>query len=118
MAENREPSPWLSLIEASTQHPIASSGDLTAQYLAKARNHLDADLHGDVAIRAQRLREWIDQTARARRVEPSALLPSHLIAAVAENFPVSLSELAEVTGLGETRLRRVGPEILEVIATE
>ena len=69
-------------------------------------------------IRAQRLREWIDQTARARRVEPSALLPNHLISVVAEKFPVSVSELAEVTGLGEARLRRVGPEILKVIATD
>ena len=118
MVETREPSPWLSLIEASSHHPITSSRESSAQYLAKARNYLDADVHGDVEIRAQRLREWIDQTARARRVEPSALLPNHLISVVAEKFPVSVSELAEVTGLGEARLRRVGPEILKVIATD
>ncbi|MEC7827777.1 MAG: ATP-dependent DNA helicase UvrD2 [Actinomycetota bacterium] len=118
LAESREPSPWLALIEASTQHHVAPSGDLTAQYLAEARDHLDTGLHDEVEIRAQRLRDWIDHTARARRVEPSALLPNHLIPAVAEKFPVSLSELAEVTGLGETRLSRVGPEILKVIATD
>ena len=118
MAVNREPSPWLALIKASTRHPVAPSGDLTAQYLAEARNHLGPDIHGDVEIRAQRLREWINQTARARRVEPSALLPNHLILAVAEKSPVNLSELADVTGLGETRLSRVGPEILKIIATD
>ena len=118
MVENREPSPWLSLIEASSHHPITSSRESSAQYLAKARNYLDADVHGDVEIRARRLREWIDQTARARRVEPSALLPNHLISAVAEKFPVSVTELADVTGLAEARLRRVGPEILKVIATD
>lgn len=118
MAVNREPSPWLALIKASTRHPVAPSGDLTAQYLAEARNHLGPDIHGDVEIRAQRLRKWINQTARARRVEPSALLPNHLILAVAEKSPVNLSELADVTGLGETRLSRVGPEILKIIATD
>lgn len=118
IAENREPSPWLALIKTSTQHPVASSNDFTAQYLAKARDHLNMDLQGDAVIRGQRLRKWIDDTARSRRVEPSALLPDHLISEVAKKFPANLPELAEVTGLGETRLRRVGPEILRVIAAD
>ena len=113
----REPSPWLALITTATRAPIEISKDLTGQYLAEARNALELGLQDDAAIRSQRLLDWIDQTARARRIEPSALLPKHLVSQVAEHFPTSLPELAEVTGLGEARLRRVGPEILKVIAT-
>ena len=71
LAESREPSPWLALIEASTQYHVAPSGDLTAQYLAEARNHLDAGLRGDVEIRAQRLREWIDPVSYTHLTLPT-----------------------------------------------
>jgi len=117
MVRNREPSPWLALIAASVQHPKEMSKDLTAQYLAQARSNLDVGRQDDISSRRQRLTTWIDQTARARRIEPSALLPKHLIAEVAERFPTNLSELAEVTGLGQARLSRVGPEILKVIGS-
>lgn len=117
VVRNREPSPWLALIAASVQHPQEMSRDLTAQYLAQARSNLDVGPQDDISSRHQRLTTWIDQTARARRVEPSALLPKHLIAEVAERFPTNLPELAEVTGLGQARLSRVGPEILKVIGS-
>ena len=115
--QTREPSPWLALIAASIRNPGEVPQELTSQYLAEARNALELDLEDAVAGRNQRLTSWIDKTARARRIDPSALLPKGLISEVAEQFPTSLSELAEVTGLGETRLRRVGPEILKVIAS-
>ena len=118
VTRTREPSPWLSLIAASVRNPAEMSRDLTTQYLAEARRNLDLGIQGDAASRNQRLTSWIDRTARARRIEPSALLPKHLISEVAEQFPTNLSELADITGLGEARLSRVGPEILKVIASD
>ncbi len=114
--ENREPSPWLALIVTSDQQPSAPSREVSVTYLAKARQELAANLDGATDLRDRRLRNWIESTARARRIQPSALLPDYLISEVAEKFPTTLSELALVTGLGENRLNRVGPEILDVIA--
>ena len=116
--QNREPSPWLDLIVTSDQVPSASAKEVSVSYLAKARQELAGNFNTDADLRDRRLRNWIEETARARRIEPSALLPDYLISEVAEKFPTTLSELASVTGLGENRLNRVGPEILEVIAGE
>jgi DNA helicase-2/ATP-dependent DNA helicase PcrA len=114
--EDREPSPWLDLIVTSDQRPSASAKEVSVSYLAKAREELATNFNADADLRNRRLRNWIAETSRARRIEPSALLPDYLVSAVAEKCPTTLSELALVTGLGENRLNRVGPEILEVIA--
>ena len=114
--EDREPSPWLDLIVTSDQRSSASAKEISISYLAKAREELATNFNADADLRNRRLRNWIAETSRARRIEPSALLPDYLVSAVAEKCPTTLSELALVTGLGENRLNRVGPEILEVIA--
>ena len=114
--EDREPSPWLDLIVTSDQRPSASAKEVSVSYLAKAREELATNFNADADLRNRRLRNWIAETSRARRIEPSALLPDHLVSEVAEKCPTTLSELALVTGLGENRLNRVGPEILKVIA--
>ena len=114
--EDREPSPWLDLIVTSDQRSSASAKEISVSYLAKAREELATNFNADADLRNRRLRNWIAETSRARRIEPSALLPDYLVSAVAEKCPTTLSELALVTGLGENRLNRVGPEILEVIA--
>ena len=114
--EDREPSPWLDLIVTSDQRPSASAKEVSVSYLAKAREELATNFNADADLRNRRLRNWIAETSRARRIEPSALLPDYLVSEVAEKCPTTLSELALVTGLGENRLNRVGPEILEVIA--
>ncbi|MDP7067899.1 MAG: ATP-dependent DNA helicase UvrD2 [Acidimicrobiales bacterium] len=118
VSETREPSPWLDLITTSDRQPSASSRDVSVRYLAEARKKLAAHANSDVGLRDRRLRDWIHSTSRARRIEPSALLPEHLISEVARKLPASISELSEVTGLAEHRLKRVGPEILEVIADD
>ena len=113
--EDREPSPWLDLIVTSDQRPSASAKEVSVSYLAKAREELATNFNADADLRNRRLRNWIAETSRARRIEPSALLPDHLVSKVAEKCPTTLSELALVTGLGENRLNRVGPEILGVL---
>jgi len=118
VSEKRDPSRWLDLITTSDRQPAASSKDVSIRYLAEARKKLAANANSAAGLRDRRLRDWIDSTSRARRIEPSALLPDHLISEVARKLPASISELSEVTGLAEHRLKRVGPEILEVIAND
>ena len=114
--QSREPSPWLRLIETADQRPTRPSGERTARHLAKARKILGVELDTETALRDRRLRDWIERTARSRRIEPAALLPDRLIAKVAEAAPTTISQLEMVTGLGKSRLNRIGPEILAVIA--
>jgi DNA helicase-2/ATP-dependent DNA helicase PcrA len=114
--ESREPSPWLQLIETANQRPPRPSTKQAANYLAEARKNLGKATDSETDLRYQRLREWIDRTARSRRIQSAALLPDHLIAKVATAAPTTISQLETITGLGRSRLERTGPEILAVIA--
>ena len=114
--ESREPSPWLQLIETANQRPTRPSTKQAANYLAEARKNLGKATDSETDLRYQRLREWIDRTARSRRIQSAALLPDHLIAKVATAAPTTISQLETITGLGRSRLERTGPEILAVIA--
>ena len=113
--ESREPSPWLQLIDTADRRPSRPSAEQTAGHLAATRKVLGTN-HDEAAIREQRLRDWVADTARARRIEPAALLPDHLVAGVAAASPTTLAELEAVTGFGNSRLALIGPEILKVIA--
>jgi DNA helicase-2/ATP-dependent DNA helicase PcrA len=113
--ESREPSPWLQLIETANQRPTRPSTEQASRHLAEARKSLGA-VDSETTLRYRRLRDWIDRTARSRRIQSAALLPDHLIARVAEQAPTTISQLEMATGLGKSRLERIGPEILAVIA--
>jgi DNA helicase-2/ATP-dependent DNA helicase PcrA len=113
--ESREPSPWLQLIETANQRPTRPSTEQASRHLAEARKSLGA-VDSETTLRYRRLRDWIDRTARSRRIQSAALLPDHLIARVAEQAPTTISQLEMATGLGRSRLERIGPEILAVIA--
>ena len=62
------------------------------------------------------LTAWRSQTARVGRVAPTAVLSDGDLAAVAQNRPVTVAELGVVTGLGPSRLRRWGQQLLDLVA--
>jgi len=64
------------------------------------------------ALRARRLK-----LAKAQGVPPYVVFHDATLAAMAERRPQSLSEFAEISGVGERKLAAYGAEFLEVILT-
>jgi ATP-dependent DNA helicase RecQ len=77
--------------------------------LAKVRS-------GDVpAETLDRLRRWRLETARAAGVPAYVVFHDTTLAAIASARPSSLAELLRVSGVGESKLRKYGDEILELM---
>ena len=65
---------------------------------------------------AEALAAWREQTARAARVAPAAVLSDRDVTAIVASRPATITELGIVTDLGASRLDRLGPELLAVVA--
>ena len=73
-------------------------------------------LSGEVPVEVlDRLRRWRLETARAAGVPAYVVFHDATLAAIASARPASLAELLRVSGVGESKLRRYGEEILEVL---
>jgi ATP-dependent DNA helicase RecQ len=71
---------------------------------------------GDVPAEAlDRLRHWRLETARAAGVPAYVVFHDKTLAAIASARPTTLGELLRVSGVGESKLRRYGDEVLEVL---
>jgi ATP-dependent DNA helicase RecQ len=71
---------------------------------------------GDVPAESlDRLRQWRLETARAAGVPAYVVFHDKTLAAIASARPTSLTELMRVSGVGESKLRRYGDEVLEVL---
>jgi ATP-dependent DNA helicase RecQ len=62
-----------------------------------------------------RLRQWRLETARAAGVPAYVVFHDATLAAIASARPTSLAELLRVSGVGESKLRKYGDEVLEVL---
>ncbi len=62
------------------------------------------------------LSAWREQAARAARIAPPAVLSDRDLAAIAENRPATVAELGIITGLGASRLDRLGHELVALVA--
>ena len=62
-----------------------------------------------------RLRHWRLETARAAGVPAYVVFHDSTLAAIASANPTSLAELLRVSGVGESKLRKYGDEVLEVL---
>jgi ATP-dependent DNA helicase RecQ len=63
------------------------------------------------------LRRWRLETARAAGVPAYVVFHDSTLAAIAAARPRSLTELIRVNGVGESKLRKYGEELLEVLRT-
>jgi ribonuclease D len=61
------------------------------------------------------LREWRRREVASSGLTPLAVLPNHVLEAIAARDPRTLAELAAIPGLGEARLARSGAAILAVL---
>jgi ATP-dependent DNA helicase RecQ len=71
---------------------------------------------GDVPVETlDRLRRWRLETARAAGVPAYVVFHDATLAAIASARPASLADLLRVSGVGESKLRKYGDEILELL---
>jgi ATP-dependent DNA helicase RecQ len=71
---------------------------------------------GDIPVETlDRLRRWRLETARAAGVPAYVVFHDATLAAIASARPASLAELLRVSGVGESKLRRYGDELLELV---
>src|SRR6185312_3390803 len=71
---------------------------------------------GDVSAETlDRLRRWRLETAHATGVPAYVVFHDATLVAIASARPASLAELLRVSGVGESKLRKYGDEILEVL---
>jgi len=77
-----------------------------------------AGTHTDVpAETLDRLRRWRLETARAAGVPAYVVFHDSTLTAIAVARPASLSALLRVPGVGDSKLRRYGEEVLDVLRT-
>ncbi|HEY7068500.1 MAG TPA: UvrD-helicase domain-containing protein [Acidimicrobiales bacterium] len=63
------------------------------------------------------LQAWRDESARAARADPAALIDDQLLEAIAERRPATHEELAAVPGMGPQLAARVGDGLLAALDT-
>jgi ATP-dependent DNA helicase RecQ len=66
----------------------------------------------------ERLRAWRTATAKEQAMPPYVIFHDATLRQIAAAPPSSLAELANVNGVGETKLARYGQQILDVLADE
>jgi ATP-dependent DNA helicase RecQ len=71
---------------------------------------------GDVPVEMlDRLRSWRLETARASGVPAYVVFHDSTLTAIAAARPSSLADLLRVSGVGDSKLRKYGEEVLEVV---
>ena len=111
-ARDRQPSPWLTIVEGVEVAQPPPPPERFAPLLAEARAAVGTGEPTEQRRRRERLLSWRDRTARARRISAQALLDDMTISVLAAEAPRDLAGLAAVTGQRAERLRSIGPEIL------
>jgi len=86
---------------------------------AEAPSHrIRATTHADAPVElVDRLRQWRLETARATRVPAFVVFHDTTLTAIAAARPATLAELLRVPGVGDSKLRKYGEEVLEVLRT-
>jgi ATP-dependent DNA helicase RecQ len=80
----------------------------------RSRDAARADVPGETL---HRLRRWRLETARAASVPAYVVFHDATLTAIAAAQPASLAELLRVPGVGDSKLRKYGEEVLEVLRT-
>jgi DNA helicase-2/ATP-dependent DNA helicase PcrA len=93
---------------------VRSSRAPTAQR-ADGRRAAAADIDRDDPVFAA-LRSWRLERARADGVPPYVVFHDRTLQAIAQQRPATEDELAEVSGVGATKLERYGSDVLMVLA--
>jgi ATP-dependent DNA helicase RecQ len=87
--------------------PAAAAGSAAAAELPAAA----AELFG-------RLRGWRATAAREQGVPAYVIFHDATLRQIAAQAPATLAELGTVSGVGEAKLAKYGPQILDVVAAD
>jgi ATP-dependent DNA helicase RecQ len=70
------------------------------------------DLTGEALLRFDALRQWRLDTARQAKLPPYVIFHDKTLADIARTRPVSIADLARVSGVGPAKLERYGDAVL------
>ncbi|GAA0314587.1 DNA helicase RecQ [Actinoallomurus spadix] len=84
---------------------------------AKAGRAAAADLPEEALPVFERLRAWRAATAKEQGVPAYVIFHDATLREIATRAPGSLDELSSVNGVGESKLAKYGPQILDTLAT-
>ncbi len=90
--------------------PLLTLPTETASPKNRTANGVDAPVQT-----MDRLRRWRSETARAAGVPAYVVFHDSTLAAIAIAQPTNLSDLLRVSGVGDSKLRKYGEEVLEVL---
>ncbi|MGO2111083.1 MAG: DNA helicase RecQ [Pseudoclavibacter sp.] len=82
---------------------------------ASGRSSEADDLAPAARDRFEKLRSWRLETARAQDVPAYVVFTNATLTEIASDNPQSLAQLADVSGVGESKLERYGDEVLGVL---
>jgi ATP-dependent DNA helicase RecQ len=80
-----------------------------------AKGAVKAGLEGDDAKLFEALRNWRRETAHAASMPPYVIFHDATLAAIVEAKPADIDALARIPGIGETKLKKYGVEVLAVV---
>jgi DNA helicase II / ATP-dependent DNA helicase PcrA len=120
LADASRPSPFLGELDGSApqRRPrAAAAAALAPARTAPARATLAplADLPPEVGQAEEVLRSWRLERSRADKVPAYVVLSNAVLRAVAVRRPASLVELAQISGIGPTKLDLYGDDIIALL---
>lgn len=74
----------------------------------------EKEKHSDISV-VQKLKEWRLEKSKAEGVPPYIIMKDETINELNEKLPVIASDLNDIKGLGPTRIRRFGKELLKIL---
>jgi len=108
-----EKSPVLTLVLTYREGAVSSHAAATGR--RDAAPDVRSDLDPDEQRRFDALRNWRNHFARRAGKPPYLILTNRQVADVARRQPTSRAQLAEVSGVGESRIEEFGDELLGVL---
>jgi len=95
-----------------------TAGGETAGRTGRARKRHGGERVGVEAADAplfEALRAWRRERAAEQRVPPYVIFHDTTLSAIARERPASLDELAKISGVGQSKLKRYGVDVLKVV---
>jgi len=103
------PSPFLAELGVAAVRPVPAAGSRSRAAPAPVFTAADGPLYAALAA-------WRGRRAQLERIPAFRVFHNRVLAAIAGARPRTRDELAEVSGVGPSKLDRYGQEVLEVVA--
>jgi len=95
--------------------PVARAAAAPRERTRTGRNAALETLDTDVRARFETLRAWRRDRAAEQRVPPYVIFQDKTLLEIAVKQPRDMTTLAGVSGVGQSKIDRYGPAVLEVL---